>query len=133
MPYPPCTVTAFWPRYRGVPGPCPDAASGNTTSPYCRAVIKNTQQRLVHSASRTASNKMYHDKTALRRLSVIPRRAITQPNTSADPHIKNWHSRHNIFKSFVNMTNYSNHKTCTATPDLANFLSLPWPCKCSLM
>jgi hypothetical protein len=22
-----------------VPGPCPDAASGNTTSPYCRAVM----------------------------------------------------------------------------------------------
>ena len=28
-PYPPCTVTAFWPRWRGVPGLCPDAASGN--------------------------------------------------------------------------------------------------------
>jgi hypothetical protein len=24
-----------------VPGPCPDATSGNTTSPYCRAVIVN--------------------------------------------------------------------------------------------
>jgi hypothetical protein len=40
-PYPPCTVTAFWPRVLGVPGPCPDAASGNTTSPYCRAVSNN--------------------------------------------------------------------------------------------
>jgi len=24
-----------------VPGPCPDAVSGNTTSPYCRAVISH--------------------------------------------------------------------------------------------
>jgi len=40
-PYPPCTVTTFWPRWRGVPGPCPDASSGNTTSPYCRAVSGN--------------------------------------------------------------------------------------------
>jgi hypothetical protein len=24
------------------------------------------------------------------------------------------------------MTNYSSHKTCTATLDLANFLCLPW-------
>jgi hypothetical protein len=37
-PYPPCTGTVFWPRWRGVPGLCPDAASGNPTSPYCRAV-----------------------------------------------------------------------------------------------
>jgi len=27
--YPPCPVTAFWPRVLGIPGPCPDAASGN--------------------------------------------------------------------------------------------------------
>jgi len=40
-PYPPCTVTALWPRRGGVPGLCPDASSGNTTSPYCRAVMPN--------------------------------------------------------------------------------------------
>jgi hypothetical protein len=57
---------------------------------------------------------------------VKPRHAIAQPNTSADAHIKNWHSRHNILKNFVNMTNYSIHKTYNATPDLANFLCLPW-------
>ena len=28
-----------------VPGPCPDAASGNTTSPYCRAVSGNAVLR----------------------------------------------------------------------------------------
>jgi len=38
-PYLPCTGTAFWPRWRGVPGPCPDAASGNTNYSYHRAVI----------------------------------------------------------------------------------------------
>ena len=48
-PYPPCNpaahyaragrgVTVFWPRVLGIPGPCPVLASGNTTSPYCRAV-----------------------------------------------------------------------------------------------
>jgi hypothetical protein len=55
-----------------------------------------------------------------------PRHANAQPNTSAYAHIKNWHSRHNILNSFVNLTNYSIHKTCTATLDLANFLCLPW-------
>jgi hypothetical protein len=38
-PYPPCTVTAFWPASWRVPGLYPVLASGNTTSPYCRAVI----------------------------------------------------------------------------------------------
>jgi hypothetical protein len=57
---------------------------------------------------------------------VAPRHTIAQPNTSADAHIKNWHSRHNILSGFVNLTNYSIHKTCTATLDLANFLCLPW-------
>jgi hypothetical protein len=33
----------FWPRWRGVPGLCPVLASGNTTSPYCRAVRFNDQ------------------------------------------------------------------------------------------
>ena len=42
-PYPPCTVTVFWPRWRGVPGLCPDASSGNTTSPYCRAVMQHSK------------------------------------------------------------------------------------------
>ena len=37
-PWPPCTVTVLWLRWRGVTGPYPDASSGNTTSPYCRAV-----------------------------------------------------------------------------------------------
>jgi hypothetical protein len=41
VPYPPCTVTAFWPRWRGVPGPCPDAASGNAYSLNRRAVSGN--------------------------------------------------------------------------------------------
>ena len=44
VPYPPCTVTAFVAK---VPGPCPDASSGNTTSPYCRAVIFKVMQYLV--------------------------------------------------------------------------------------
>jgi hypothetical protein len=34
-------VTALWPRWHGVPGPYPVLSSGNTTSPYCRAVIKH--------------------------------------------------------------------------------------------
>ena len=37
-PYPPCTGTVIWLACRRVPGQLPDAASGNTTSPYCRAV-----------------------------------------------------------------------------------------------
>ena len=39
-PYPPCTVTVFWliPMNRD----CPVLSSGNTTSPYCRAVNNNT-------------------------------------------------------------------------------------------
>ena len=41
VPYPPCTGINSWPRWRGVPGSCPDASSGNTTSPYCRAVMGN--------------------------------------------------------------------------------------------
>ena len=30
-----------------VPGPCPDAASGNTTSPYCRAVMFKRASHLL--------------------------------------------------------------------------------------
>ena len=40
-PYLPCTVTTLWPRWRGVPGPCPDAATGNTNYSYHRAVSTN--------------------------------------------------------------------------------------------
>ena len=42
-PYPPCTVTAFWPASWRVPGLYPVLASGNTTSPYCRAVSGNAE------------------------------------------------------------------------------------------
>jgi len=66
-------------------------------SPYHRAVIKNTLQRSVHSASRTANNKMHHDKTLFSVYQFIPRHTNTQPNTSAIPRIKNWHSHHNTF------------------------------------
>jgi len=38
-PYPPCTGTVIWLACRRVPGLLPDAASGNITSPYCRAVM----------------------------------------------------------------------------------------------
>ena len=38
-PYLPCTGTTFRPRWRGVPGLCPDAASGNTNYSYHRAVM----------------------------------------------------------------------------------------------
>ena len=57
-PYPPCTVTVFWPRYRGVPGPCPDAASGNTTSPYCRVVIVHLNQ-LTYNKTTKDCVKLY--------------------------------------------------------------------------
>ena len=40
-PYLPCTVTVIWLACRRVPGLLPDAASGNITSPYCRAVRVN--------------------------------------------------------------------------------------------
>ena len=40
-PYPPCTGTVIWLACRREPGQLPDAASGNTTSPYCRAVSGN--------------------------------------------------------------------------------------------
>jgi hypothetical protein len=41
-----------------VPGPCPDAASGNTTSPYCRAVSKHSAAAQHIRHSRPAFN--YH-------------------------------------------------------------------------
>jgi hypothetical protein len=38
--------------------------------PYHRAVIKNANEKLSHSASRTANYKTYHDKRTLQRLPV---------------------------------------------------------------
>lgn len=40
-PYPPCTGIIFWPASWRVSGSCPDAASANATSLYCRAVTSN--------------------------------------------------------------------------------------------
>jgi hypothetical protein len=40
-PYPPCTVTTFWPRWRGVPGFCPVLSSGNVYYHNRRAVSFN--------------------------------------------------------------------------------------------
>ncbi len=50
-PYLPCTGTVIWLAYRRVPGLLPDAASGNTTSPYCRAVRFHPKftTRLIHN------------------------------------------------------------------------------------
>jgi hypothetical protein len=39
-----------------VTGPCPDAASGNTTSPYCRAVSKNAFCGFELASRRTLTN-----------------------------------------------------------------------------
>jgi hypothetical protein len=45
----PCTVILRFAQdfLAKVPGPCPDAASGNTTSPYCRAVRLSKNLSLV--------------------------------------------------------------------------------------
>ena len=51
-PYPPCTVTAFWLKYQDrdrmlAPDASVGAGSGNTTSPYCRAVSTNAPSKLA--------------------------------------------------------------------------------------
>jgi len=57
-PYPPCTVTAFWLKYLD---PARMLASGNTTSPYCRAV--RFQNRRVNDISCNLTNSLPLDKS----------------------------------------------------------------------
>jgi hypothetical protein len=97
--------------YRDWQKPRHPDADGNSIKPpgryqKCAVVRRN-------SAARTASNKMHHDKTPFGLLPVctptrykfpdkslsgdkfrIPDNSHRQPNTFADAHIKNWHSRH---------------------------------------
>ena len=64
-PYLPCTGTTFRPRWRGVPGPCPDASSGNTNYSYHRAVMGNSadiQQHAILTISYIMTNYILLDK-----------------------------------------------------------------------
>lgn len=46
-PYPPCTVTSFWPAYRRVSGSWPDAVSGNVYYHNRRAVSNKALKFLI--------------------------------------------------------------------------------------
>ena len=68
-PYPPCTVTAFWLKYQD---PARMRASGNTTSPYCRAVSNNnalTEKTLgfpqVHENKINSGENTYKSNSSL--------------------------------------------------------------------
>jgi len=82
-PYPPCTVTAFWPRWRGVPVLCPVLASGNTTSPYCRAVSTNTCKKL-------ASRRPLLNFNIIRYVSNLYQYVAFAPSLSVNPEQHNY-------------------------------------------
>jgi hypothetical protein len=88
----------------------------------------------TNSASRTASNKMHHNKTVLQSFNSLYRDTqMPSRIPSADAQIKNWLSRHCHLLSFSIWTIYLLYKNYTATLKAGQFfMPTLMPCKCSL-
>jgi hypothetical protein len=80
----------------------------------------------TNSASRTANNKMHHNKTVLQSFTSLYRDTqMPSRIPSANAQIKNWLSRHCHLLSFSIWTIYLLYKTYAVTHEQANFLCQP--------
>jgi hypothetical protein len=92
-------IAPWWLAHRDsflakVPGLVSADGATNVYSLNRRAVIKNTRKSEYIRLPALQVIKCILTRFLLTVYKFTPRHAITQPNTSADPQIKNWHSRH---------------------------------------